>query len=77
MAKKPVEIPVKTTKVKIKFQDLSATIIRDNLPTILDASENAVKWLAKNYKPEEIEIVGNKPAYWDTYFPPSKEPIPV
>jgi hypothetical protein len=71
MAKKTEPVAVKTTKVKIVFQGSSATVIRDNLPSIMDKAENSVEWLAKKgYKIEEIEVVGDKPSCWDVIFPP-------
>lgn len=70
MAKKPEETVTKISKVRIEFHDTSATIIRGNgFPWISDKTENSVNWLvSKGYKPEEIEIIGTKPEYWDAAF---------
>ena len=60
----------KTTKITIKFQGLSSTIFRDNLPSISDTTEKSIEWLAeKGYKESEIEIKGEKPKCWNNYFP--------
>ena len=62
--------PYKVT-LKVHSQS-SATIIRpDGFPQITDKTQDAVKWLAaKSYKPEEIEIIGEKPSNWDEVFVP-------
>jgi hypothetical protein len=64
----------KKYKVKLEIKKGYSTITRGNgLPLIDDQTDKAVKWLAKKeYKPEEIEIIGEKPSIWDTVFNISK-----
>jgi len=59
-----------TSKVRLRvFSQQSSTIFRTDLPSINDKTENAVLWLVKNnFKPEEIEIIGEKPSTWDSAF---------
>ena len=77
MAKKSEETVKKTTKVRIEFRGDSAVIHRgEGLPAIWDKTENSVAWLKDiGYKPEEVEIVGDKPQCWDAIFSPPVEPI--
>jgi hypothetical protein len=75
MAKKSEETTAKKTKIRIEFRSGSAIIYRkEKLPFLSDKEENSIKWLKENgYKPEEIEIVGNKPLCWDEIFSLSKK----
>jgi hypothetical protein len=53
----------------------SATIYRPDMPYIIDNKEEAVRWLAANgYKAEDIGVEGEKPANWNTVFPPPVVP---
>ena len=75
--KAKVEPEKKAYKVRLRVYGANATICRDRLPFIEDKTDEVVKWLAAHdYKEEEIEIIGEKPAIWDTVFPqPVKEPM--
>jgi len=63
----------------------SSTIVRsEGLPMIGDKTERAVEWLAaQGFKPNDIELVGEKPANWDAVFeiappaPPVEKTEPV
>jgi len=69
---KKVEEEKRAYKVRLRVQGENSTIFRDRMPFIDDKTNEAVKWLAANgYKESEIEIIGEKPAVWDTVF--SKE----
>ena len=72
---KAAEVVKKTYKVRFRVQGGTATIFRDRMPYIEDKTDEAVKWLGANgYKESEIEIIGDKPAIWDTVYPqPVKE----
>ena len=67
---------VKKTKVAIRFYTDSATIFRgENLPFFSDRIETSIDWLVKNgFKVEEIEVIGDKPEYWNKTFAP--DPVP-
>lgn len=71
MAKKE-EAPVKkTTTVTLQVGAAGMSIIErgNGLPFISDRTEKAVEWLkAKGYKVTDIELIGAKPANWDTVF---------
>ena len=70
MATAKVETEKKTYKVRFKIFGTKATIYRDCMPYIEDRTDDAVKWLADHgYKESDIEIVGKKPAIWDTFYP--------
>jgi hypothetical protein len=73
------KVEVKVYKVRLRVHGATATICRDRLPFIEDKTDEAVKWLAAHgYKEGEIEIIGEKPAVWDTVYPqPVKEPAPI
>jgi hypothetical protein len=70
--------PVKTEEKKIYKISLdirsggSSIIYRhDGFPFICDTTDNSVKWLHdKGYKEADIEIIGEKPAIWDSIFSP-------
>jgi hypothetical protein len=66
----------KVYKVRLRIFGTKAVIFRDLMPSIEDKTEEAVKWLAAHdYKESDIEIIGEKPAIWDTVYPqPVKEP---
>jgi hypothetical protein len=66
------KIVKRSNKVRIEFHNGSATIYRkEKLPFLSDKEENSIKWLKeKGYKPEDLDIVGNKPSCWDVIFPP-------
>jgi hypothetical protein len=70
-----------TFKVRLRINPAdTATIFRgEGLPFIDDKTDSAVKWLAdKGYKPEEVEILGEKPAIWSTVYPePVAESTPI
>jgi hypothetical protein len=71
MATTKVETEKKSFKVRLRVYGDKATICRDRLPFIEDKTDEAVKWLAAHgYKESEIEIIGDKPAIWDTVFSP-------
>jgi len=60
----------------------SSTIVRsEGLPMIGDRTDKAVEWLAaQGFKPNDIELVGEKPANWDAVFeiaPPVENDVPV
>jgi len=65
-----VAAKVYKARLRINSQD-SATIFRGNgLPYIDDKVDAAVTWLAANgFKADEIEIIGEKPAIWNTVYP--------
>jgi hypothetical protein len=51
----------------------TVTIHRLGLPYIVDKELEAVQWIKANVaKPEEVEIVGERPASWDIVFPVQK-----
>jgi hypothetical protein len=71
MAKPSKEkLPESIFKARLKVHSQqSATILRTDLPSITDKTESAVLWLAKNnFKPEEIEVIGEKPSSWNIAF---------
>ena len=72
-AAKPVAVEKSKFKAHLRTVSCSSAIIyRDNMPDIIDNKEAAVRWLAeKGFKAEEIEVMGEKPANWDTVFSPS------
>jgi len=68
MAEKKVE--KSNYKVQISFREKSAIIFRPNLPFLADTADLAVHWLFDNgYKPEEVEVIGEKPESWYKTFP--------
>ena len=77
--KAKIEPEKKSYKVRLRVHGATATICRDCLPFIDDKTDEAVTWLAaQGYKEAEIEIIGEKPASWDTVYPqPVKEPAPI
>jgi hypothetical protein len=82
MAKKDEVIAKKTTKVSLYVGPSgTSTIVRsDGMPQIIDKTEKNVEWLAaKGFKPVDIELVGEKPANWDTVFEiaPVVDPVVV
>lgn len=82
-APKVKEAPKKIYKVFIQFYpDVTAMIVRKNLPAIIDKTEAAVRWLKDNgfTNPEDIEVIGTKPECWNEVYPPATtviEPAPV
>jgi hypothetical protein len=86
MSKKATEkvAPKKVFKISILFySDDTARIIRKDLPALIDKTEKSVEWLeTHDFKEEDIEIIGDKPDCWKTYYPtpvsaPVVEPIPL
>ena len=73
------KVEAKVYKVRLRVHGATATICRDRLPFIDDKTDEAVTWLAaQGYKEAEIEIIGEKPAIWETIYPqPVKEPEAV
>ena len=70
------EEPKVKKPVSIHIKGASSIIYRVGLPFIMDKTENAVKWLAdKGYKEKDIELVGEKPASWDSFFSPVAQDI--
>lgn len=73
-----VEKPVYKIRLKVHSQEKSTIFRNDGFPFIDDKTENAVKWLAdKGYKPEEIEILGEKPAIWEIVYPKPVVEAPI
>ena len=69
MAKKEtVEKP--GSKIRLRMYNDKAVIHRNGgLPSIEDKATEAVVWLERNgFKPEDIEVFGEKPANWDQVF---------
>jgi hypothetical protein len=78
MAKKVEETVKKTTKVQIEFCGGSAIVHRGEGPSIWDKTENSITWIKdKGYKPEDVEIIGDKPPCWDAIFSPPEPAVPV
>ena len=85
MAKKEAAPKKKTTTVILTtphgYAHLSEIAREGGWPTIVDRSEHAVEWLkAHGYKVTDIEIVGQKPANFDTVFeiaPPASVEAPL
>src|SRR5271157_5409054 len=79
MSSVPKEIkkvpPKKVYKVRIKFfDDHGAMISRKDFPSIIDSTENSIKWLFDHgFSETDIEIIGAKPGAWGDYFPTIKE----
>ena len=68
---KTEEKPISKIKIRLHVQTTgTSTIYRnDGFPSIDEKTEKAVQWLFdKGYKPEEIEIKGEKPSNWDATF---------
>jgi hypothetical protein len=64
-----VEAVSKKFKVTLQVKNGYSTIVREGLPRIDDNTEQAVEWLAKKeYKLEDIELIGEKPSNWDSVF---------
>jgi hypothetical protein len=78
---KKIEKPVvkKVFKVRLEVTEGHATIIRPNMPMIYDSPENAAAWISANgFKAEDIEVIGDKPSNWNTFYPaPVIEAAPV
>ena len=77
--KKPEKAaPKKVYKIRIQFySEGGAMITRKDLPALIDTTENSVKWLAEQgFKPDDIEVIGEKPASWNDVYP-APEPSPV
>lgn len=71
MSKEKVE--TKKFNVRIKINGNSSCIFRTGMPFIEDETNNSICWLKANgYKPEEIEIIGEKPECWNSVFPPAE-----
>lgn len=73
MAKKEEKAPVKTTTVTLRtgwgYVDVSRIERDGGWPTITDKTSHAVEWLkAHGYKVTDIELIGEKPANWDTVW---------
>ena len=81
--KKPTEkkaAPKKVYPISIEFYtDGKSKIIRKDLPMLIDKTDKSIAWLkANNFKEGDIEIIGNKPDCWETYYPaPVVEPAPM
>ena len=62
----------KVYKISLDVRSGSSVIYRhDGMPFICDTTDNSVKWLHdKGYKEAGIEIIGEKPAIWDSIFSP-------
>jgi len=70
--KKVVKV-VKTTIVTLRtgwgYADVSRIERDGGWPTITDKTESAVEWLkAKGYKVTDVDLIGEKPANWDTVW---------
>lgn len=67
-------VEAKSDKIRLVVRSqVSATIHRPNMPFIDDRTDKAVEWLAaKGFTPADIVIEGEKPANWDTVFPPAE-----
>jgi len=67
---------IETSKFKVQIRvssDGTSTVIRKELPFIVDKTDKSVAWLvAQGFKESEIEIIGEKPANWDALFNPVK-----
>ena len=74
---KKVAAPV--YKVTLVVHGERSTIHRGGgLPMLIDRTEKSVEWLAAHeYKPEEINIEGDKPACWATVYPEPVVETPV
>jgi len=61
------------SKIRLRVYGEKAVIYRnDGYPSIEDRTTESVLWLERNgYKPEEIEIIGEKPSNWDAVFNPT------
>jgi len=71
MATKAETVEKKTTKVSLYVGTYgSSTIVReDRMPQIMDKTEKTVEWLkAKGYEVKDIELIGDKPANWNSVF---------
>ena len=82
VSKTPEKVaPKKVYKISIRFGSSGGTsmIIRNDLPSLIDNTEKSVAWLkANDFKEADIEIIGNKPECWETYYPaPVVEPTPL
>ena len=70
--------PKKVYKISIQFNysDGKSRIYRKDLPDLIDLTVSSVAWLkAHDFKMEDIEIIGDKPECWETYYPaPVVEP---
>jgi hypothetical protein len=56
------------------YPDGTSTIIRPNMPMLIDKTDKAVSWLKDNgFKVEDIEVIGDKPSCWDIVYP---APVP-
>jgi hypothetical protein len=62
--------PKKVFKVTLIVNGSNSTILRPGLPTIFDSTIKAVAWIKENgFEAKDINIVGDKPGYWETYYP--------
>lgn len=68
----------KVYKIRLRvYPDGTSMIMRNELPSLIDKTENSINWLGANgFKPDEIELLGEKPPIWDTVYP-STAPAPV
>lgn len=68
------EKDVVSSKFKVQLRVHSqetSTIVRlvEDLPMITDKTDKAVLWLvAKGFKADEIEVIGEKPKNWNEAF---------
>lgn len=73
MSKEKTVIETSKFKVQIRVStDGTSTVIRRDLPFIIDKTDKSVAWLvAHGFKESDIEIIGEKPANWDAIFNPN------
>jgi len=74
--------PKKVYKISIEFYPgFTAKITRKDLPQLIDTTDKSISWLeVHDFKAEDIELIGDKPDCWETYYPapaPIVEPAPV
>jgi hypothetical protein len=72
--------PKRVYKISIEFYPGGTSrIIRKDLSQLIDKTPESVAWLkAHDFKEEDIELIGDKPDCWETYYPvPVVEPAPV
>lgn len=66
----------KQYEVRVKFDgSATATIYKPGLPLVIDKVEEVVKALTHLAEESNIEVIGEKPACWETYFPKSEPTI--
>jgi hypothetical protein len=77
VATKKVEEVKKEYKIRVRFDgSRTATIYYPGMPFVIDIVDNVLNKIS-SYKEDDIEVIGEKPANWETWFPAPIQETPV